>query len=81
MLASLGLPDGGGIGAPHPEQEGRVPVLGTPMRPELSEWPCAVKEECRRQKALVIELAASSAEVDAHPEVLSADGFHPRAHG
>ena len=62
----------------------RLPAFqaeGPRMRRELLEWQQAVKEECGRQGALVIDLAAFSAEVDAHPEYLSADGFHPSAHG
>jgi lysophospholipase L1-like esterase len=51
------------------------------IRQQLPAWQRAVAELGRRHGARVIDLAALSAEIDAHPEYLSADGFHPSSIG
>jgi lysophospholipase L1-like esterase len=75
--------------------EARVVVLNLPdldglpafrsqtsrIRRELPNWQRTVAEQCRRHGAQVIDLAAVSGEVAAHPEYLSSDGFHPSTVG
>ncbi len=51
------------------------------IRQQLPAWQRAVAVLGQRHGARVIDLAAYSAEIDAHPEYLSADGFHPSAIG
>lgn len=47
----------------------------------LTAWQEAVREVASRHGASVIELKPRMAELLAHPEYLSADGFHPSAAG
>lgn len=44
-------------------------------------WQAAIRAEGQAHGATVIDLAAYSAELDAHPEYLWADGFHPSTVG
>ncbi|MNS08164.1 GDSL-like Lipase/Acylhydrolase [compost metagenome] len=62
----------------------RLPAFkaGAPMiRLAMPVWRTAIQNAARRHGATVVELTPYSDEIAAHPEYISADGFHPSTRG
>lgn len=51
------------------------------LRAEIDRWNAAIARAVRRHGALLVDLHAPWRELQAHPEYISADGFHPSTEG
>lgn len=61
-----------------PVFNGRAPAE---LDAAVQRWNAAIADAAQRHGALVVDLYAESFEVAAHPEYISADGFHPSSVG
>lgn len=52
-----------------------------PLRAEVNAWNAAIAEATARHGATLVDLYAHWQDVAAHPEYISADGFHPSSEG
>ncbi len=51
------------------------------LKAQISRWNAAIADLARRHNATVVDLHAEYAELAAHPEYISGDGFHPSSAG
>lgn len=79
-------------GSPHPKvlvlnipDLRYLPAFGSRAPADLDatvrRWNAAIADAARRHGATVVDLYAHGSELEAHPEYISADGFHPSSAG
>ena len=56
-------------------------VSRTALRAEVDRWNAAIARQAARHDAVLVDLHSEWTELAAHPEYVSADGFHPSAAG
>lgn len=75
VYVALGASDAVGVGVSNPATQ------KTEMRLQIERWKAGIAALASKYDVTLVDLYGHNSQLTAHPEYVSADGFHPSAAG